>query len=36
MHNDMRPGREHDKNLAAIIGQHKMTGKFAAELLHKH
>ncbi|KAJ2901646.1 hypothetical protein MKZ38_001605 [Zalerion maritima] len=36
MHNDMRPGREHIKNLAAIIGQHKMTGKFAAELLHKH
>lgn len=36
MHNDMRPGREHVKNLAAIIGQHKMTGKFAAELLHKH
>ncbi|KAH8792179.1 hypothetical protein F5882DRAFT_376738 [Hyaloscypha sp. PMI_1271] len=28
--------REHIKNLAAIIGQHKMTGKFAAELLHKH
>jgi len=36
MHNDMRPGREHIKNLAAIIGQYKMTGKFAAELLHKH
>lgn len=36
MHNDMDPGREHIKNLAAIIGQHKMIGKFAAELLHKH
>jgi hypothetical protein len=36
MHNDMGPGREHIKNLAAIIGQHRMTGKFAAELLHKH
>ncbi|KAG4439232.1 hypothetical protein IFR05_005270 [Cadophora sp. M221] len=33
---DMSLGREHIKNLAAIIGQHKMTGKFAAELLHKH
>lgn len=36
MHNDMDPGREHIKNLAAIIGQQKMIGKFAAELLHKH
>ncbi|EFY91461.1 hypothetical protein J3458_005691 [Metarhizium acridum] len=32
----MGPGQEHIKNLATIIGQHQMTGKFAAELLHKH
>ncbi|GAB0139242.1 hypothetical protein EsDP_00007455 [Epichloe bromicola] len=32
----MDPGQEHIKNLAAIIGQHQMTGKFAAGLLHRH
>lgn len=36
MHNDIGVGREHIRNLAAIISQHKITGKFAAELLCKH
>src|SRR4051794_9636239 len=36
MHNDMRPGQEHIKNLTVIIGQHKITEKFAAKLLYKH
>lgn len=36
MHSDMCPDWEHINNLAAIISQHKMVGRFAAELLHKH
>jgi hypothetical protein len=36
MYNDMRPSREHIKNLATIISQYKITGKFATKLLHKY
>lgn len=36
MHKNMDHDQQHIKNLAAIISQHKMIGKFCAASLHKH